>query len=224
MSFAALAIVYQVTGNEGAHEMKFVLFCIITFALNFGPNVGTYVLPTACYPVHVRGTFHGLSAACAKVGAMVGTFMYKPISDRYGFATVLWVQVVLSIMGAAVSYFCLADDCKPQSVSLFDVQDTEPFLRFSKSKKSEPPGMQNGQSVISACFYDITSTVALITAKLHLVPQAKIMRFTSHYIKVSAKMYNFSVFFYRLFFSKNPLGDALCQVVQGQITRTTHSR
>lgn len=70
------------------------LFCVATFALNFGPNVSTYVLPASSFPqrvrqwrmneprvaatsasptqlatlLQIRGTFHGLSAASGKVG------------------------------------------------------------------------------------------------------------------------------------------------------------
>ena len=49
------------------HVLKFITFCLITFALNFGPNVGTYVLPATCFPAAIRSTFHGLSAASGKV-------------------------------------------------------------------------------------------------------------------------------------------------------------
>lgn len=65
-TFALLGILYEVS-RDGLKELKFATFCLITFALNFGPNVATFVLPTTAYPVNVRSTFHGLSSAAAKV-------------------------------------------------------------------------------------------------------------------------------------------------------------
>eukprot|EP00053_Salpingoeca_punica_P013636 m.123390 g.123390 ORF g.123390 m.123390 type:complete len:474 (+) comp16248_c1_seq1:679-2100(+) len=108
VSFAALALTYNLSPH-GMHTLKFVLFCLVTFALNWGPNVATYVLPAEAYPVEFRSTFHGLSAACAKIGAVTGTFIYQPIADRFNMATVMWLQVVLSLIGAAMSYFFLEE-------------------------------------------------------------------------------------------------------------------
>ena len=86
--FAAMAITYHV--DPDASNLLFIEFMALTFALNFGPNVATYVLPAMAFPPQVRGTFHGLSAGSGKVGAVVGTFIYAPISDSFGVATVMW--------------------------------------------------------------------------------------------------------------------------------------
>lgn len=106
VSFAALAICFMIT-PKGLENTKFVIFCFNIFALNFGPNVATYVIPATLYPKEVRTTFHGMSAGCGKLGAVVGTFMYTPINKAFGIATVLWVQVVLSVIGALVSIYFL---------------------------------------------------------------------------------------------------------------------
>lgn len=104
--FAALAIAYNIS-PDGNSAVKFVIFCITSFALSWGPNVSTYVLPTLCFPFNVRTTFHGMSAASGKIGAVIGTFMYAPIAHQYGFAAVMWVQVVLSLLGALASIYLL---------------------------------------------------------------------------------------------------------------------
>jgi PHS family inorganic phosphate transporter-like MFS transporter len=44
----------------------------LMFALNWGCNVATFVLPAVAFPPGVRATFHGLSAASGKLGAVVG--------------------------------------------------------------------------------------------------------------------------------------------------------
>jgi PHS family inorganic phosphate transporter-like MFS transporter len=108
--FAAMAVVYTAAPDQ--HWLLFFLFCCLTFALNFGPNVATFVLPATAFPVHVRSTFHGLSAGSGKVGAVVGTFMYQPLADAYGSATVMWVQCVLCVCGALISHYFIADDAE----------------------------------------------------------------------------------------------------------------
>eukprot|EP00051_Salpingoeca_urceolata_P014577 m.185883 g.185883 ORF g.185883 m.185883 type:complete len:492 (-) comp18125_c1_seq3:85-1560(-) len=110
LCFAALALVFEKSHAGENNHLKFGLFCLVTFSLNFGPNVSTFVLPATCYPANVRSTFHGLSAALGKIGAVVGTFMYAPIEDKMGIAAVLWVQVGLSLLGMLLSYVCLRDD------------------------------------------------------------------------------------------------------------------
>jgi len=100
--FAALAIVYS-ADSDGLSGLKFTLFCFVTLGLTWGPSIGTYVLPAAAFPTEVRTTFHGLSAACAKIGAVAGTFMYQPIADRFGFSSVMWIQAAFSLIGMFLS-------------------------------------------------------------------------------------------------------------------------
>lgn len=105
--------------------LTYRLFCISTFALNFGPNVSTYVLPASSFPQQVcrsgrsvfantamradplpeqiRGTFHGLSAASGKLGAVFGTFVYPILQSRLGLASIMWMQVAVSLVGAVIS-------------------------------------------------------------------------------------------------------------------------
>eukprot|EP00052_Salpingoeca_macrocollata_P012287 m.95147 g.95147 ORF g.95147 m.95147 type:complete len:475 (-) comp18413_c0_seq1:65-1489(-) len=103
--FGALALAYNLTKDDEQKALKFVLFGLVTFALNFGPNIATYVLPAEIFPTEVRSSFHGLSAASGKLGAVVGTFMYSPIADKYGFAAVMWVQAGLAVLGALATVF-----------------------------------------------------------------------------------------------------------------------
>lgn len=105
--FAALAICYNVD-EKGLSSLKFAIFCFLTFSFNYGPNPATYVLPAEAFPVEVRTTFHGLSAAAGKIGAVVGTFIYTPIANASGFASVMWLQFALSVLGAIVSVYCIA--------------------------------------------------------------------------------------------------------------------
>jgi len=94
-------------GGPDLKWVKFAAFCLLNFALNWGPNISTYVLPATVYPQKVRSTFHGLSASCGKVGAVVGTFMFPVIHTYYGIAAVLWVQVACSLVGVGISVLYL---------------------------------------------------------------------------------------------------------------------
>jgi PHS family inorganic phosphate transporter-like MFS transporter len=137
--FSAMAITYNAS-PDGNAAIKFVLFCLTSFALSWGPNVSTYVLPTSCYPAPVRSTFHGLSAASGKIGAVIGTFIYQPISSQYGLAAVMWLQVVLSALGAVVSIYCIPkekDATAVEEVLDAEVMDESGYNRSAASSISE---------------------------------------------------------------------------------------
>ena len=103
-----MAITYTV--DSKASNLLFAELMALTFALNFGPNVATFVLPAVAFPPEVRSTFHGLSAGSGKVGAVVGTFIYAPLADAFGIAMVMWIQCVLCLVGVVLSIYCIADD------------------------------------------------------------------------------------------------------------------
>ena len=60
------------------------------------------------YSPQVRTTFHGLSAACGKVGAVIGTFMFPAVIASINLQAVFWVEVALSVVGIAVATFCIS--------------------------------------------------------------------------------------------------------------------
>ena len=99
-TFAALAAAYAAGASA---TTKFALYVLLSFAINWGPNVSTYVCPAEAFPARVRGTLHGVSAAAGKLGAVIGTFIFAPIVSVWGVAGVLWVQVALSLLGAVAS-------------------------------------------------------------------------------------------------------------------------
>ena len=98
------------------------MLMIVTFALNWGPNIGSYVLPTAVFPPEVRSTFHGLSSACGKLGALAGTFIYAPVQNSLGLAYVMYLQVALSVIGVVLSIYFIPDDKKITDKSIETTQ------------------------------------------------------------------------------------------------------
>jgi PHS family inorganic phosphate transporter-like MFS transporter len=84
------------------------MLCFLMFALNFGANVGTFILPAERAPAHLRATFHGVSAAAGKVGALVAVAIQQPITDSAGgLAAVCFEHVAVAVIGALVSHFAI---------------------------------------------------------------------------------------------------------------------
>ena len=104
VTFAALAAAFDFGAGP---TVTFSLYVLLSFALSWGPNVTTYVIPAEAFPARIRGTFHGASAASGKLGAVIGTFMFQPIVDAAGVSGVLWVQAALSILGLLASIMLL---------------------------------------------------------------------------------------------------------------------
>mmetsp|Transcript_27154 Transcript_27154/g.77083 ORF Transcript_27154/g.77083 Transcript_27154/m.77083 type:complete len:527 (+) Transcript_27154:1340-2920(+) len=106
--FLALMVLFQFrSGWSGA---LFGLLCALVFVLQAAPNVATFVLPVLAFPPEVRSTFHGLSSASAKVGAMVGSFVFPVINDHGGVAAVMGTQAAICFAAALLSHCCLKSD------------------------------------------------------------------------------------------------------------------
>ena len=71
-----LSIFYQSIKTNA--PVFIALFTIAQFFFNFGPNVTTFVIPSELFPTRFRSTCHGISAACGKVGAIVGVAVIGP--------------------------------------------------------------------------------------------------------------------------------------------------
>jgi PHS family inorganic phosphate transporter-like MFS transporter len=118
-AFAAMGVVYYLYPDPDASQkgapptqpwLKFALLCVLTFSLNWGPNVATYVCPVQVFPKPVRGTFHGLSAASGKLGAAFGAFIFPLMTSaigKQGAADVFFLQVGVNILGALISWHFL---------------------------------------------------------------------------------------------------------------------
>eukprot|EP00756_Hemistasia_phaeocysticola_P010580 Hpha_TRINITY_DN15029_c5_g5::TRINITY_DN15029_c5_g5_i2::g.125575::m.125575/K08176/PHO84; MFS transporter, PHS family, inorganic phosphate transporter len=119
--FFLLAVTYAV--REDGHMLLFTVFLFLNCSLNAGPSVATYVNPAIIFPVEIRSAAHGMASASAKLGAVVGTFMYPPMSESLGFAPVMLLQACFSLMGAFWAWrFCPATD---KEISLCGEQTLE---------------------------------------------------------------------------------------------------
>lgn len=91
IGFIALTILLLVLGFA-YHQIKnysialfIVIFTLMQFFQNFGPNATTFIIPGEVFPTRYRSTAHGISAAAGKLGAIVsqvGFFQLKDIGGK----------------------------------------------------------------------------------------------------------------------------------------------
>ncbi|KAJ4793926.1 phosphate transporter 1 [Rhynchospora pubera] len=59
--------------NNRIHFPYLIMYALIFFFANFGPNTTTFVLPAELFPARFRTTCHGIAGAAGKVGAIIGS-------------------------------------------------------------------------------------------------------------------------------------------------------
>ncbi|CAE8604845.1 unnamed protein product [Polarella glacialis] len=84
--------------------LLFALLCTLNLCLYCGPNIASFVLPILAFPADVRSTFHGISAAAAKLGAMAGTLLFPELDRRCGIPSVMLAQALLGMLAALLSH------------------------------------------------------------------------------------------------------------------------
>ncbi|XP_037424875.1 putative inorganic phosphate transporter 1-13 [Triticum dicoccoides] len=79
-----LAAPYKFWSKPSMHTGFAVMYALILFFANFGPNSTTFILPTEIFPTRLRSTCNGISAAGGKCGAIIGVlwFQYSQASIR----------------------------------------------------------------------------------------------------------------------------------------------
>ncbi len=85
----------------------FIIYCILLFALAGGTGVTVFVLPAETFPKSIRSTCNGISAACGKVGAITGAYMYGPMADVTSFPFVFAFCGVIAVTGAYLTHILL---------------------------------------------------------------------------------------------------------------------
>jgi MFS transporter, PHS family, inorganic phosphate transporter len=60
------------------------LYVLAQFFFNFGPNSTTFIVPGECFPTRYRSTSHGISAACGKIGSIIGQAAIAPLREVGG--------------------------------------------------------------------------------------------------------------------------------------------
>ena len=103
IALAAIAFGVSEATDSRAKGANFAVFCVLITALNWGPNVSTFVLPAEVFPTAVRSSFFGASAAMGKVGALVGGAAFGPFIEAYGLPWCLALCAGLALAGVLIS-------------------------------------------------------------------------------------------------------------------------
>ncbi|KUM61339.1 hypothetical protein ACN42_g5771 [Penicillium freii] len=116
LGFLILSALFAVIGftDLNANDSGLlILFVLIQFCFNFGPNATTFIVPGECFPTRYRATAHGISAAVGKIGALIAQCVFVPLVYR-GAKTpgdAPWLNHVMLIFsgfmfcGLATSFF-----------------------------------------------------------------------------------------------------------------------
>jgi MFS transporter, PHS family, inorganic phosphate transporter len=98
-----------------------VLYGISYFFTQFGPNTTTFVYPAELFPVQVRTTGHGISAAAGKLGAFAGAFLFPVfLASSIGLRGAEVVAAVVAFVGLAITVILLPE---PRGRSLEDLSE-----------------------------------------------------------------------------------------------------
>ncbi len=84
--------------------ISFICFMIFETALNAGPHMVTFIVPSRIYSVAERGAGMGIATLCGKVGAVCGVFFMPLLLHWGGITLVLWVSIIVQLIGAAISF------------------------------------------------------------------------------------------------------------------------
>ena len=71
--YLAIGIPYNMYWEHHTNAGFMILYGLIFFFSNFGPNTTTFIVPAEMFPARFRSTCHGISGASGKVGAIVGS-------------------------------------------------------------------------------------------------------------------------------------------------------
>ena len=104
VALTLLAVVDLLPGGAESHIVwVFVGFAVFNFFMNAGPNATTYALPVEVFPADMRAAGHGFAAACAKLGAALGVFLFPILLNDFGESALLFGLAGASVIALLVT-------------------------------------------------------------------------------------------------------------------------
>ncbi|CAG8591070.1 5410_t:CDS:2 [Diversispora eburnea] len=147
MGFSILTALFIVLGF-GFNQIKdksiplfIVIFTLIQFFMNFGPNATTFIVPGEVFPTRYRSTGHGISAASGKLGAIIAQVGFGALKDRGGekgsnaFLPHL-LQIFAAFMFAGLLFTFLIPETKGKTLEELSNEDQNDFVRKKRDKSS----------------------------------------------------------------------------------------
>lgn len=105
----SFAVIGLVPGLTTAVVPFLAIYGISYFFTQYGPNTTTFVVPTEVFPVRLRTTGHGISAAVGKLGAFIGAFFFPLMLKSVGLAKTELIVSVVCLAGVAVTHWLLPE-------------------------------------------------------------------------------------------------------------------
>ena len=106
MTIALLILAFGegLSGGPEAHlPLVLVGFALFNFFMNAGPNSTTYALPAEVFPSEIRAAGHGFAAACAKLGAAVGVFLFPILLESIGTSALLYCVAGTTVVALIIT-------------------------------------------------------------------------------------------------------------------------
>lgn len=131
-SFILLASVYDQLMAD-LPSVLYGIYCLLLLSLSFGPMLTIFILPTETFPKEIRATFGGIAAACGKLGAFVGAYIFGPLASATSFPFVMAVCSVLAAFGAILSHYCIGAENRDSGYSAISLPASQvPFTNPSQ--------------------------------------------------------------------------------------------
>ena len=106
LAFAGMALI---PGIEKMVYPLVILYGISFFFTEFGPNSTTFVYPSELFPVRVRTTGHGISAAMGKLGGFFGVFTFPFLMGWRHLLAAESTAAIVSVLGLLTTVFMLPE-------------------------------------------------------------------------------------------------------------------
>jgi PHS family inorganic phosphate transporter-like MFS transporter len=107
VTLLVLGVAYEII-KQASIILFIVIFTLMQFFQNFGPNATTFVIPGEVFPTRYRSTAHGISAAAGKLGAIIssaGLFQLKDIGGKNAqVPTLLIIFSVFMVVGLIFTF------------------------------------------------------------------------------------------------------------------------
>ena len=108
--FAGMAILYFTIALCWHPLRNFPILLVFLYGLtfffaNYGPNTTTFILPSLVYSAECRSTFNGLSAACGKLGALVGATLFAHLDRKFQEETFMLMCAATALIAFAMTAF-----------------------------------------------------------------------------------------------------------------------
>jgi PHS family inorganic phosphate transporter-like MFS transporter len=125
LGFAMMAVAFLLIGlvpGVTTTAAPFVLlYGMSYFFTEFGPNTTTFIYPAEIFPVEVRTTAHGISAAMGKMGAFAGAYLFPVmLASSLGIRGTEIIAGVVSVAGLILTLTLLPE---PKGKSLEELSN-----------------------------------------------------------------------------------------------------